>query len=221
MNETALSLAIERDIESSLQAFTDSSEVAEDYRFSRSFERRMEEIIGQTARPAPGRTSIKHRLQLALVIAAVFAAGLLIGAARTPLWHFLMDLGSGEISFNAPKDSAPQKTMGLAYTLTNIPEGYELSFSELTPKSAVEAYHNAEGGYILFSQQVVSSFEEYEVQDAEGSYVIDEDGTQYFVYSDGTYTAVKWYNGDYIFSLYSSLDKDTALDLCRTSKVKK
>ena len=220
MNENTLSLALEKNIEGALMTFTDCTEVDEDYRFSREFEKRMGEIIGEISRPVPKRISVKRRLKLALAIAAIFAAGFLLGAAKTPLWNFVRSLGSGEISFNAPKDSAPQKTMGLAYTLTNVPKEYELSYSELTPNFAVESYQNKDGGYILFDQQVVSSFEEYKVQDADGSYVIDENGTQYFVYSDGTYTAVKWFNGDYIFSLYSSLDKDTALDLCRKAKLK-
>lgn len=221
MNDTALSLAIERDMEGSLQAFTDCAEVGEDYRFSRSFEKRMEEIISETSHPAPRRISVSRRLKTALVIAAIFAAGFLLGAARAPLWNFVMNLSSGRISFQPPENSAPQKTMGLAYTLTAVPEGYQLFYNELTPLSAAECYQSADGGYILFDQQVASGFEEYEVQGAKGYYVTDEDGTQYFVYSDGAYTAVKWWNGDYIFSLYSSIDKETALDLCKTAKLKK
>ena len=178
MNENTLSLALEKNIEGALMTFTDCTEVDEDYRFSREFEKRMGEIIGEISRPVPKRISVKRRLKLALAIAAIFAAGFLLGAAKTPLWNFVRSLVSGEISFNAPKDSAPQKTMGLAYTLTNVPKEYELSYSELTPNFAVESYQNKDGGYILFDQQVVSSFEEYKVQDADGSYVIDENGTQ-------------------------------------------
>ena len=218
MNETALALALEKNMDLTLSAYTDGGEK---YAFSKGFEKRMEEIIGESARTAPKRVSISRRLKTALVVAAIFAAGFLIGAARTPLWNFVMNIGSGRISFEAGEDSSPQKTMGLAYTLTDVPEGFELSYSELTPQRAVEAYHNADSGYILFDQQVASSFEEYEVQDAEGSYFVDGDGTQYFICSGEVYTAVKWYNGDYIFSLYSSLDKDMALDLCRTAKLKK
>ena len=217
MSEKALSLALEKQIDTSLESYCCSGQISDGYRFSREFELKMERIIGLPKQNVGRRISIKRRLRLAVMIAAIFAAGILVGAAKRPIWNLIVGEDSKQVAFEADT-SAAQKTMGLAYTLTEIPEGYTLADKHITPSSACEYYMTDSGSYIFFTQETVSNFEQYSAGDAKGEYYTFE-GIQYFVYTVGGSISVKWFNGDYIFSLYSTLDKDTALKLCKTAKV--
>ena len=129
----------------------------------------MERIIGLPKQNVGRRISIKRRLRLAVMIAAIFAAGILVGAAKRPIWNLIVGEDSKQVAFDADT-SAAQKTMGLAYTLTEIPEGYTLADKHITPNSACEYYMTDSGSYIFFTQETVSNFEQYSAGDAKGEY---------------------------------------------------
>lgn len=220
MNEKALAAALDASMNSYLPALAACGDIADDYAFSKGFEEKMAAVFSRAKPDKRQKIDIRRRLKLAFVIAAVFASGFLMGAARKPLWNFFVDLTHGNISFEATNTGSAQKTMGLAYTLTDVPQGYKLVFSDITPRSYSESYVNEDNKTIFFTQEIVSNFESYRVTDAKTAYYTDEKGRQFFVCSVGKNVSVKWYDGNYIFSLYSELDKDTALELCKKAKVK-
>ena len=220
MNDKALAALLDVNMSRTVAAMCDCEQIADDYVFSQHFEDTMRLVFKTDSLAQRRRISIRNRIKLIFVIAAIFAAGFLIGASRSELWSFVYNTGDSRVTFSANKNDKPQKTMGLAYTLTNVPQRFKLSFSDITPTSAMESYSDGSGGYILFSQQIVSSHEDYTVENAHTDYVTGENGISFFVYTTDGGSAVKWYDGNYIFSVYSDMDKDSLVKLCKSAKVK-
>lgn len=220
MNDSTFASVLELNMTDSLAKMTDCPQIPDNYVFSPQFEQAMRLVFEDDSLEKHRRISIRNRIKLIFVIAAIFASGFLIGASRSELWSFVYNTGDSRVTFSANKNDKPQKTMGLAYTLTNVPQRFKLSFSDITPTSAMESYSDGSGGYILFSQQIVSSHEDYTVENAHTDYVTGENGIRFFVYTTDGGSAVKWYDGNYIFSVYSDLDKDALVKLCSSAKVK-
>ena len=68
-------------------------------------------------------------------------------------------------------------------------------------------------------KNLYKSFEEKEV--LKGISTVFEDGIQYYIAepSEG-YTAVIWYQDGYVMVVSGTVDKNEALDLCRSVKIK-
>ena len=219
MNEKSLAAVLEMNMADSLSDMCKCDAIADDYSFSKEFEDSMRLIFETGSIESRRRVNISKRLKLIFIAAAIFAAGFLLGSSNGNLWSFKYDRSNSKVIFSAPESDTPQKTMGLACTISDIPQGYRLDFSDITPTGAVQSYSDSKGGYIFFTQQVVSQHEDYTVENAHTDYVQGCNGIKYFVCTTEGSCSVKWYDGNYIFSVYSSLNKDELVKLCSSAKV--
>lgn len=229
MNEDKLKSALAEVCEGELFSEPECDAIPDSYTFSDSFERKMQLALGQQEAAPPRKGSIKSRMKLALVIAAVFSVGFLLGMAREPIWNFITQKTDGgrKISFNTSAVDDPYRRITEIYTLTGIDGDYKLLNTERTFSSAMEIWvkqgentENAED-LIFFSQYMPAAYTDAFIPDeADNGYYIDDDGTQYYISEGENYTAVIWYNGDYVMLLSGGKSKEEMLSLSKTVKMK-
>ncbi|MBR1422138.1 MAG: DUF4367 domain-containing protein [Ruminococcus sp.] len=206
-------------------------DIPDSYRFSHRFEKRMAKALGTAGSiTVSGKPNIRKRMKIALVAAVIFSAGFMLGMAREPIWNFITHKvdGGSQLSFDTSTVDDPETSINEVYTLTGLPNDYELLDSTHSKVSATELWvKQSEGAdhadnIIYFGQYIAAVYTDAFIpDDAKNGYYIDSNGTQYYISESEDYTSVVWYNGDYVLLLTGSFNKDEMLDLCKTVKLKK
>ena len=107
------------------------------------------------------------------------------------------------------------------YSFAEIPDGFILLFSEITESHNLEHYVDSsnEQSYIAFGQYLKENYHDVEL-DAEIFTIetyVDDEGNEYTVAKNNVHNdmAVVWDHGDYVFTVNSSLDFFTTMELCK------
>ena len=205
-------------------------DIPDGYELSQSLERKMCKAIGSAKTiTVSGRPNIRKRLRIALIAAVIFSAGFLLGMAREPIWNFITRKvdGGSQLSFDTSAVDNPETRINEIYTLTGLPNDFELLDSTHSKVSATELWVKQREGadhadnIIYFGQYIAAVYTDAFIPaDAKNGYYIDSDGTQYYISESEAYTSVVWYNGDYVLLLTGGFNKDEMLGLCKTVKLK-
>lgn len=111
------------------------------------------------------------------------------------------------------------------YNLSELPEGFEISYTTSTPFYDFVSYRNEQKDHtIAFRQYVKSEFVSARYNTEKGELVEVEINGHSGVFLDISndkqiFTSVIWDNGDYILELVGSLDKNDLLHLAKSAKV--
>ena len=224
MDRSLLCTALSNVCEEELLSFSHQG-IYEEHKFSKGFEDKMQSII-HPAEPV----NIKKRFKLALVLAAMLAAGFLIGMTTGRTWGFEMQQKDEGIyaSFDVDTVRDAKKKVTELYELSTIPEGYELRDKYINPFGQSVSYMYDNGAENDDEWQVISFCvctpyyyrNIFLGNDGERS-IVFEDGIQYYISEPSEdYTAVIWYRNGYVMVLSGMVDKKTALDLCKSMKIK-
>lgn len=197
----------------------------EEIEFSAAFEQRMEDIIHPKE-----KVYIRKRLKIALAMAAMLAAGFLVGMTSGGRWGFFFDKTDEGLyaTFDVTSVKDPKKKITEVYELGFIPEGYTLTDSHVHPfgQYVNYFYEVADRGEkdwkcIFFSQGVPYSYRDVYIGKDDKSSIITEGELQYYINQpEENYTIVVWYQDGYVMVLSATLGKDDALELCRSVRVK-
>ena len=110
------------------------------------------------------------------------------------------------------------------YYLSELPEGFEISYTTSTPFHEFVSYRNEQTGQIIdFEQSVKTGFSKH-FNTEKGNLVEVEINGHYGVLLDlsddsKNSTGVIWDNGDYILELSGNLPKNDVLNLANSTKV--
>ena len=172
------------------------------------------------------RYNFKQRILIATII--IILMTLLVGCVNA-IVKFVSERFNGTVYedntqlFVTDLENCPQ-TIEYQYTLTNVPEGFELIETVSTPSYVYMDYKNLQTGQkIVFWQWVKThfsphynteknKFEEISINDTMGLYIdfsSDNRNNSVFI----------WDNGDYIIEISADLDKESALDLLNFAKL--
>lgn len=228
MNDTALRLALSEVCEKRLLLESDCPEIPDSYEFSDSFESSLRQVGLSRRITVSKRSAARHRIRFALFIAVIFAAGVFLGMGKMPLWNFVVkNTNNGRsLSFDLSTADEPRKRIETCYTFTGAPEGYSCAGAEYFNIHCYELWtmtdQNGESsGMIYFAQYIPAMYTDALLgSDAECEYYIDDDGVQYYIAESEDYTSVTWYDGEYVFLLAGSFNKNEGLELCKTVKIK-
>lgn len=193
------------------------------HEFSAGFEKKMQRLIRRERKfyfPLV-KTPIRRAITVILtIIAALMATVISVGALREPFVRFITEIFGTHTNVQTLEyENAPMFIEAL-YEVTELPEGMELyEASEIGERMnfAVRKYRNGDQ-YIYLKQYAKLSYnqsantEEYEM------IPIDMNGEEgFFVDFDDEYIIV-WDNGEYIFYMYSNIDKNSVLSAAKSVK---
>lgn len=196
-----------------------------EHEFSDEFERRMSKIIKRRKTRGGKIISMARRCGASVAAIFVMAAGLsiLTDAGRDPavdylvLYHYDFD----EVRIKCEENYVFPATIEEEYTI-EVPEGFELKDETVGEFSQKKYYENNED-YIKFVQEVVEDNIIY-IDNEHGinDIITDGDGIKYVIHFDEEedYYLIMWSNDIYLFTLRTNTSQETALDLCKSTKIK-
>ena len=176
--------------------------------FSRTHARRMSSIIGSKVKyVADKHTRIKRAVAAALIAAALLLAGCAAIVYKEQIGDFFVEIHDTYIKGDFIKDeNANNQIIEEYYTLTYVPEGYELVEEYSDAFGAQSVWKNDKEKSIIFEQNPINSVK-YTIDGENGftdTYILGEK-TVYCRIIDETYCYI-WNNEKYAFSLYSDTE---------------
>lgn len=194
------------------------------FEFSHSFELKMQELIRKQKRShfRVFTNAVKRGVCVAAAVVLVSLSGLGVIAVRDPEESFYMKkYPTYTLVGVASDDDFVAEPFETVYELKGIPEGFELVYSVDQPVINVKGYENGDK-FIWFYQDY-----KYGIRmnlDNEHSDILmktDENGKEYLLhvsYKDRTKAELRscgiyWIEGDYLFNIYSNIDRESLMDL--------
>ena len=224
MDKSVLCKALSNVCEAELLSAPDIKN-AQSHRFSPAFEEKTEAIINPKE-----PVNIRKRIRLALVLAAMLAAGFLLGMTTGRVWGFSFTEKDDGVyaTFDVGSVKDPKKKITDIYELGVTPKGFELIENNIDPFGRSVSYlyekdsvDDSSWDMVMFSQYTPYSYRNIYFGFNEKQNVIIEDGVQYFIsMPEEGYTVVIWYEDGYVMLFSGSVNKNEALDLCKSVKMK-
>lgn len=176
--------------------------------FSRAHARRMSSILDSRIKYVPDkRTRVKRAVLVALIAAALLLAGCAAIVYKEQIGDFFVEIHDTYIKGDFNKDEdANNQIIEEYYTLTYVPEGYELVEEYSDAFLAQSVWKNDKEKSIIFEQRPINSVK-YTIDGENGftdTYILGEN-TVYCRIIDETYYYI-WNNEKYAFSLYSDAE---------------
>ena len=195
---------------------------------SNKFKTKMEKLIKSQNKPYYRFVSTAGR-RVACIVAALLilsVSSLAVKSVRKALVSTFKIKGFSNnvnLTYSSQEDNHYPETIETEYEITNIPDEFELVEYDKN-QYQVLAYYTYKNYNIVFKQYLKSGYnigldnehsKVYNYKDTNGQeYVIQES-------TDENYgITFIWDNGEYIFYVFSNLDKNTVLDLCMSTKPK-
>ena len=217
--------ALEEVYDEQFDEYMSSIENRQPHEFSAQHEKEMEKLIKLREKPYYRFVCTAGRRAACIIIAVIIfaAAAMSVKAVRKAVFRFFTSIFSNHIVVSAccdPDAETPGKVLE-EYCITDLPEGFELTQSGRTDDSVTIVYNRSDK-YVMFEQCTKQAFRMY----IDNEYTKSEEccaanGTKYSVYSKDASSTIIWDNGTYIFGVTSNLDKNDALELCKSTKIKK
>ena len=181
---------------------------AENIICSDGYYRKLSEIFGfEVTRPNPKRKMLRRTALAALIAAALLLAGCAAIVYKEQIGDFFVEIRDTYIKGDYIKDEdANNQIIEEYYTLTYVPEGYELVEEYSDVFLAQSVWKNDKEKSIIFEQNPINSVK-YTIDGENGftdTYILGEK-TVYCRIIDETYCYI-WNNEKYAFSLYSDTE---------------
>ncbi len=166
---------------------------------SKSHYRRISEIIGYRVGPSEKRTSFKRAVVVALIAAALLLAGCAAVVYKDRIGDFFVEIFDKHIKGSFAEGSENNnEIIEEYYSLSYVPEGYELVEEIMNPGLVRYKWVNSEGNTIVFEQLPLTETQ-FTLDAEEGnSYIITKEGediycriidkTIYYIWTDGEYS---------------------------------
>ena len=195
------------------------------HRFSEEHNRKMDKVIRKQKRPFFGifshAGSIAACFAVAIVSVLLYVSVFRAEADRGQIFDFVLSSNSGSMSVTVSKGSADgyPKSIEEEYYISELPEGFERS-DKIRTDTCVKTTYSKGSEMITLTQYTKRGFEQ-NYGDEDSQYIVsnDTDKAMYLMILEETRTTMLWDNGKYILEIISNSDKDSALDLCRSTKI--
>ena len=189
--------------------------------FSLEFEKKMQKLIKRRSHSYYPLIATAGRRAVCIIAAVIIiaAAPLSVKAVRDAVKEFVIKIFSDHqnVAVSTIAENAPE-TIEEVYTI-DVPDGFELEGDYSTENMINLVYRNGDK-YIKFKQSVASMFHANidNERTTMGILLIDE--IEYQLYDYGNEYEIIWKNKDYVFNIYSNIDKENVLELCKSTKLK-
>ena len=196
-----------------------------EHRFSEKFERRMERLIKRREKPYYKLICTAGRRAVCIAAAVVIAFGFAMSfeSVRAAVKEFFTKVFSDHITLEVYPEFAENDpdTIDEVYEITELPEGFELVDSE-TCSTYAYADYVFEDYHIDFLQETKQRFHiSLDNEYSEPEVYVDQTGQEYWIqFHEGGNIYILWEMDGYIFVIDSNLDKDAAINLCMSTKLK-
>lgn len=222
--------ALEDVFESEMTEYLDALPVEEHPEYSRSYNKKMRKLISRRSKPYFKLISTAGRRAACVIVAVIIVVSVSVRgsiAAREKVFDFVITEYPEfdhytEITVEIGSAKGYPKTIETEYYISALPKGFsKYTYGSFKDDSRIrERYDRDDGKYIQFSQQVKSGFgsgfsSAYTIEK-----ISDEKGQEYILGTNGINYDLIWDNGEYIFTIGSNLDKDTVMELCKSTKPK-
>ena len=211
--------------EKELYSFAKEAYSLPDHVFSEKFNKKMDRLIKRRSRSYYKfiNTAGKRAACIAAVIIIASLSLLTVRAVRETVYRFLVGIFGDHTEVAVESDMGDHpKTIETEYYLDGLPEGFELvehSFRELRCFTMFVKGDE----FITFEQYTTDQYHYvFDNEHSEYTEIIGENGISYFIRDDieDDSHSVIWKNEQYIFRLESNIDKNEAIELCKSTKIK-
>ena len=171
-----------------------------EWEFSEKFEKSMDKLIRKNnrIRLSTRRTVTKGLLAALIASIVIFAALMSVTASREPIIEFVKKIFPqfNEITLNEAS-VPPVDTIETEYTLSYLPDSFELDTYQKSDYSVFSVWKNAEGDKILFTQSILDS--NYIIDNEHDYQELEINGIKAY-WTENEYTCeLRWSDGDYCF----------------------
>ena len=228
MNENILKSLLQESVEREWSKY----ENAPEHKFSLKHRLAMKKIFKlfsqntrKTASNTPQKWHKPHSIRKRLMIAAIIIICLVLMTGFALLFiskGFVGNIYHDNTHLYAVDVSDCPSTIEKVYTLSVVPEGYELYLSENNGIQVYNLYKNASGLDLIFEQSVKSEYDSHINTEGYALQGTDVNGCNavYIEYDiAGISSIVIWDNGDYILELSSEFNKEDMRNLAESAKV--
>ena len=177
---------------------------AENIICSDGYYRKLSEIFGfEVTRPNPKRKMLRRTALAALIAAALLLAGCAAIVYREQIGDFFVNTYETYIKgYFVSNDEENVESIEEFYTLTYVPEGYELVEEKNIGFFAMSTWETQDGNQLIFEQSLITTGLFYlDNEKGESNIIETERYTVYIKNLNGKYCCF-WSDGDYAFALY-------------------
>lgn len=225
-----LKKALEESFELRSEKLLSSAQLPEEHKFSYGHNEKMKDLIYSQSSVSYRYfgTAKRRALTVAVICLMVLACALCVAAVRKPIKRFIVNVFDDhyEVSFNADNnqggwryDVSEHGEIESVYELKILPEGYEKE-SIKSGTTYVCTYYRKGESKLFFGQYADDIYRDvYFDADSNLESVFDENGQEYLVAEVEEGICVLWNRGDYVLHLVGDLDKESAIELCKSAKI--
>lgn len=177
------------------------------HRFTRSFEKRMQQLIAKERGIRPPRKRLSLRMLIVVIVTAVIAASsvMTVSAFREAIIGFITEVYEKFTNVQAEPDEDAPDTLEEIYEVTWVPEGFELVEDEILDVQHKMRFMNY-NRFIAFTQFSVSDYSaNYDTEKALVSPIKIADCDGFWIVDEETNVLV-WESNTYVFEIVLSLD---------------
>lgn len=193
-----------------------------EHTFTQKHDKKMKNLISRQSKPYFKLISTAGR-RAACVAAAIIlfsASALSVKAVRETFFVSLSPDHDKLTIQNEPESGHPD-VIENEYYISALPDSFELVQHEEDEYSIYKYYVNDDNDFLVFDQRIKIDLTIYNVNGLSFYVEQDKDGQKYLIVDSANTITFIWDNGEYIFEIQSSLDKETVRNLCRSIKIKK
>ena len=215
--------AFEKTYDEDFDEYMSSLEQRSDHVFSEKHEKKMAKLIKRQRKPYFRFICTAGRRAACIAAATVVFSSTALGvyAVRNRAFDLSADSCSDHDVIKATSDSSDYpEIIEKEYYISELPNGYRQTEYNKTDNWSYSEYRNG-NKRIVFEQCTKKSFKLYiDNEYCTSESYIDTDGVKYIIKTFQNGSFILWDNGEYIMTLSSNLDKNAALKLCKSTKVK-
>lgn len=197
---------------------------SEQHAFSKKHEKKMAKLIKRQRKPYFNLICTAGRRAACIIVAIVIfsASALSVKAIREAVFKFITNIFSNHnvVEIENDSDTSYPETIQEEYYISDLPEGFVQSQVDKTDNTLFIVYSYGESR-IIFEQHTLSTFK-LNIDNEHNTFeeYTDPDGTVYKIATSKDNTVIMWSNKEYVFIIDSNLNKEEALKLCRSTKLK-
>lgn len=225
MNENTLFIQALKDVfDEEYNADMEAILLNDEHEFSDKHNKKMKKLIKRQSRPYFKLISTATRRAACIIVAMIVlsASALSVEAVRNAVYDFIIKIFSNHsvVTIESGTDDGYPTSIEEKYYISKLPAGFEQTQYIETDDSVSILYSNGKKS-IFLDQSVKGDHKIYMDNERTSFTKIEIDGQEYLLFESDTDVTCIWDNGRYILEIFSDLDKETVIDLCKSTKLQK
>lgn len=185
-------------------------EMYKPHRFTRSFEKRMRQILRKKRGIRPSSKRIPLRMLIAIIVTAIIAGSataLSVSAIREAIWGFITEVYETFTNVRAEQDENVPVMLEEIYEVTWVPEGFVVAKETYTYNTNQIEFENGKE-YIILRQTTISNYNvNYDTESVAIEGATNGMSRCFWIVQDESKIFV-WEKDNYIFELTISFNGD-------------